>query len=161
MKNRVILYPGSFDPITYGHIDIINRCKKLADKLIIVVANNTRKESLLPIKERVGIIKELFSKDKSIEVYKEEGLIIESLKKFNSRVICRGLRKVSDYEYESSMAMMNNELNKDVETIFFITRPEYSFISSSMIKEIISNKGDIKQFVPSPVIKTLEKLQLL
>tara|TARA_B100002051_G_C16687311_1_gene613349 strand:+ start:478 stop:981 length:504 start_codon:yes stop_codon:yes gene_type:complete len=152
------IYPGSFDPITNGHIDIINRASALFDKLIIAVASNKSKESLLSKNERVEILRDSLSKNSKVEIDSFEGLLVDYAKKKNIFTIVRGLRTLSDFEYEFRMAIMNRNLDKSIETIFLMTDEKYSHISSSSIKEVYTLGGDISPFVPKPVVRNLNKI---
>ena len=152
------IYPGSFDPITNGHIDIINRASALFDKLIIAVASNKSKESLLSKNERVEILRDSLSENGKVEIDSFEGLLVDYAKKKNIFTIVRGLRTLSDFEYEFRMAIMNRNLDKSIETIFLMTDEKYSHISSSSIKEVYTLGGDISPFVPKPVVRNLNKI---
>tara|TARA_B100001540_G_C15656635_1_gene573593 strand:- start:238 stop:741 length:504 start_codon:yes stop_codon:yes gene_type:complete len=152
------IYPGSFDPITNGHIDIINRASALFDKLIIAVASNKSKESLLSKNERVEILRDSLSENSKVEIDSFEGLLVDYAKKKNIFTIVRGLRTLSDFEYEFRMAIMNRNLDKSIETIFLMTDEKYSHISSSSIKEVYTLGGDISPFVPKPVVRNLNKI---
>jgi len=157
------LFPGSFDPITYGHLDVIERASKLFDELIIGVAINEDKHSLFTIPERKKFI-ELACKEKkvkNIEVINFEGLLVSAVKNLKIDAVVRGLRAVSDFEFELQMALMNREIEKACETIFMMPSPDYSFVSSRIIKEVARLGGNISSFVPSIVSKALaEKKQL-
>ncbi|HBM16477.1 MAG TPA: pantetheine-phosphate adenylyltransferase [Lentisphaeria bacterium] len=160
---RRALFPGSFDPITYGHLDVIERASKLFDKLIIGVALNEDKHSLFTIPERKKFI-ELACKEKkigNIEIINFEGLLVTAVKELKIDAVVRGLRAVSDFEFELQMALMNREIEKACETIFMMPSPDYSFVSSRIIKEVARLGGNISSFVPSIVSKALaEKKQL-
>ena len=155
---KIAIYPGSFDPITNGHIDIINRASKLYDKLIIAVASNNSKKSLLSKKQRVDILEKSISNNK-IKIDSFEGLLVDYANKKNVYTIIRGLRTLSDFEYEFRMAIMNRNLNSSIETIFLMTDEKYSHISSSSIKEIYHLNGDIAPFVPDAVINKLYEIK--
>ena len=155
---KIAIYPGSFDPITNGHIDIINRASKLYDKLIIAVASNNSKKSLLSKKQRVDILEKSISNNK-IKIDSFEGLLVDYANKKNVYTIIRGLRTLSDFEYEFRMAIMNRNLNSSIETIFLMTDEKYSHISSSSIKEIYHLDGDIGPFVPDAVINKLNEIK--
>jgi pantetheine-phosphate adenylyltransferase len=149
------IYPGSFDPITLGHLDIIRRIHPLFDELTVVVANSQRKQYLFSLEERVQLIKENLGGLKGIKIDKSEGLIVDYAQKIGASVIVRGLRAVSDFEYETAMANMNRRLNDDIETMIVFTRPEYSFVASNMVKEIAHHGGNLKDLVPANVIQAL------
>ncbi len=152
---KVAIYPGSFDPITNGHLDILNRASNIFDKVIIAVARNSEKHGFLSVEERLNLIKESVKGMPNVEVDSFEGLTIEYAKKQGAQVLIRGLRAVSDFEYEMQLSQTNSALCEDLQTVFLITKPEYNFISSSTIKEILLNGGDISKFVPKPVFEYL------
>ena len=147
----VAIYPGSFDPITNGHIDILKSGSEIFDKVIIAVSYNVNKKGFLPIDKRVELIKKSVSHIKNVEVDTFTGLTVEYAKKQNADVLLRGLRTSFDFEYELQLSQTNNALYNDLKTVFLITKPEYNFISSSMVREILANKGDISKFVPEVV----------
>ncbi len=158
-KIKIAIYPGSFDPITNGHVDIINRASNLYDKLIITVASNNTKKALLSIDRRVDILNKTFSDKANIEIDYFNGLLVDYALRKNVFTIVRGLRTLSDFEYEFRMAIINRNLDKRIETIFLMTDEKYSHISSSSIKEIYNLNGNINQFVPKTVSKTLCNLK--
>ncbi len=153
---KIAVYPGSFDPITKGHIDILKNGAEIFDKVIIAVARNSEKNAFLTVEERVELIKKSVKDIENVEVDSFDGLTIEYAKKRNANVILRGLRAVSDFEYEMQLSQANSALSSDIKTIFMITKPKYNFISSSTIKEIYLNNGDISKFVPEPVYELLQ-----
>jgi len=152
---KIAIYPGSFDPITKGHLDILNTASEMFDKVIIAVANNSEKQGFLPVNTRVQLIKESVKDISNVEVDSFEGLTINYAHKKGATVLIRGLRAVSDFEYEMQLSQANSALAPDVKTVFLTTKPKYNFISSSTIKEIFLNGGDVSKFVPEPVAKTL------
>ncbi len=152
----IAIYPGSFDPITNGHLDILKNGSEIFDKVIIAVSYNLNKTGFLSINERVDLIKKSVSHLDNVEVDTFEGLTVEYAKKKNASILLRGLRTATDFEYELQLSQVNNALYKDLKTVFLITKPEYSFISSSMVREIIINNGDISKFVPSAVEEYLK-----
>ena len=156
---KVAIYPGTFDPITKGHIDIIVRSIKFVDKLIIAVSNNNKKNTLFKINERVEMVKEVLQDEKisNVEVDSFDSLLMAYASKKNASIIIRGLRAVSDFEYEFQMTGMNYKLNPTIETIFLMSSDKYQLISSKLIKEINSLNGDISQFVPKAVEKKIIK----
>lgn len=147
----VAIYPGSFDPITNGHLDILKSGAEIFDKVIIAVSYNANKKGFLTVDERVDLIKRSITHLPNVEVDFFEGLTVEYAKKQGADVLLRGLRTSFDFEYELQLSQANNALNKNLKTIFLITKPEFNFISSSMVKEILVNNGDISNFVPKPV----------
>lgn len=148
---RICVYPGSFDPITNGHIDIIERASYLFDKLIVGVLINTSKSPLFTVEERISLIKESCSHIKNVEVDSFEGLLIDFMKKKKATTIIKGLRAVSDFEYEFQMALMNRKLSSEIETIFMMTNSKYSYLSSSLVKEVAKFGGCVKGLIPSVV----------
>lgn len=152
---RTSIYPGSFDPITYGHIDIIDRASKITDKLIVAVLNNDEKKSLFTMEERIEMIKDAVKDYKNVEVESFGGLLVDYVKEKGANIIIRGLRAVTDFEYELQLAQTNRELYKDIDTIFMLTNLQYSYLSSSIVKQVASYKGDISKFVTPFVAKKL------
>ena len=153
---KTALFPGSFDPVTNGHLDVIERATKLFDKIIVTVAVNEEKNPMFNFEERKKLLEAVCEILPSVEIAVFEGLLIDAVKTFQADAVIRGLRAISDFEYEFQMAMMNRTLSDKCETIFLMPKPEYSFLSSRMIKEISSLGGDISPFVPVPVIKALK-----
>ncbi|MBR6301961.1 pantetheine-phosphate adenylyltransferase [bacterium] len=152
---KIAIYPGSFDPITKGHLDILKNASEIFDKVIIAVARNGEKKGFLTVDERVKLIKESVKDFDNVEVDSFEGLTIEYAKQHGAEVLIRGLRAVSDFEYEMQLSQTNSALCSDIKTVFLTTKPKYNFISSSTIKEILNNGGDISKFVPECVFKYL------
>lgn len=148
---KTALFPGSFDPVTNGHLDIIRRACQLCDRLIVAVAVNEAKAGLFPLAERQRLLDEVCRDLPKVEVAAFECLQIEAVRRFGADAVIRGLRAISDFEYEFQMAMMNRELSETHETLFLMTSPAYSFVSSRMIKEVAALGGDISPFVP-PVV---------
>jgi len=148
---KIAIYPGSFDPITKGHLDILKNAAEIFDKVIIAVAHNGNKKGFLTTEERVELIKQSIKDIPNVEVDSFSGLTIEYAKKHNAEVLIRGLRAVSDFEYEMQLSQANSALCSNIKTVFLTTKPEYNFISSSTIREILSNNGDISKFVPEAV----------
>lgn len=149
--------PGSFDPVTFGHLDIIQRARRLFDQVVVAVLKNQSKTFLFSLEERVKMLKEVTKDLPGVSVDFFSGLLVTYLKKVNARVIVRGLRALSDYEYELQMALTNHELDEDVETIFLASSARYSFLSSRMVKEVASMGGKISDFVPPFVEEKLRK----
>ena len=161
MKSNA-LYPGTFDPITYGHIDVIKKALKIVDKVIIAVSESSNKNYLFDINERLNIINNALFKDlkmnkSKIKVISFNSLTTDLCKKMNSTIILRGLRAVSDFEYEFQLAGMNRKLNKNIETLFLMSDVENQIISSRFVKEIVNLKGDIKKFTTKSTIKLLKR----
>ena len=155
---RKVLYAGSFDPITNGHLDLISRAAKLGDHLIVGVIENHSKKAFFSVDERKDMIAAATSHIPNIEVDDFSGLLADYVKKNNVDVVVRGLRATMDFEYEIQMAQMNARLyNNDVETIFLMTSPDYSFVSSSIVKEVFMLNGDIKGLVPDKVLEYMER----
>ncbi len=148
---KIAIYPGSFDPITYGHLDILENASKIFDKVIIAVAYNSAKRSFLTIEERLKLINESIKDIPNVSADSFEGLTVEYAKRQGAKVLIRGLRAVSDFEFEMQLSQTNSALYDEIKTVFLTTKPEYNFISSSTIKEILQNGGDISKFVPKPV----------
>ena len=159
--SKVAIYPGTFDPITFGHIDVIKKSLKLFEKIIVAVSDGENKDYLFDVEERIQIInKALFNdlklKRKKIEIISFTSLTTDLCKKYKSNIILRGLRAVSDFEYEFQLAGMNRKLNSDIETLFLMSDVENQIISSRFVKEIIKLKGDIKKFTTKSTIKLLK-----
>ena len=159
--NKVVIYPGTFDPITYGHIDVIKKALKLFDKIVVGVSNVSNKDYLFSSEERIEIVNKALFKDlnlnkKKITIVSFSSLTTDLCKKFKSNIILRGLRAVSDFEYEFQLAGMNRKLNKNIETIFLMSDVENQIISSRFVKEIVKLGGDIKKFTTKSTIKSLK-----
>ena len=148
---KIAIYPGSFDPITNGHLDILKSGSEIFDKVIIAVANNGDKKGFLKTEERIELIKKSITDLSNVEVDTFKGLTVDYAKKKGANILLRGLRTSFDFEYELQLSQTNNALSKDLKTVFLITKPEYNFISSSMVREVLLNHGDISQFVPKAV----------
>ena len=148
---KIAIFPGSFSPFTLGHQSIVDRALPLFDKIIIAVGKNSKKKQDFSIRERIEWIKTVYPNNKKIQVKQYEGLTVDLCKKEKAGFIIRGLRNPNDFMFEKNIAQMNKELNKDIETLFFVTPPELSHISSSLIREILKNKGDVKQFLPKAI----------
>ena len=148
---KIAIYPGSFDPITKGHLDVLQTGSEIFDKVIIAVSKNSSKTSFLSVEERVNLIKQSVGYLENVEVDSFEGLTVEYAKQKGAKVLLRGLRAVSDFEYEMQLSQTNSALCADIKTVFLITKPKYNFISSSTIKEVAIMGGDNAKFVPEPV----------
>ena len=160
--DKVVIYPGTFDPITHGHIDVIKKALKLFDKIVVAVSNVNNKDYLFTQEERLDIVNKALFKDlrfnkKKIVVISFNSLTTDLCKKFKSNIILRGLRAVSDFEYEFQLAGMNRKLNNNIETIFLMSDVENQIISSRFVKEIVKLNGDIKKFTTKSTIKSLKQ----
>lgn len=152
----IAIYPGSFDPITNGHIDIINRSAKKFDKVVVAILNNKDKNYLFSSQERLDILNEIFVSHVNIEIDSFDGLLVDYAKYIGADVVIRGLRAMTDFEYEMQMSMFNKKLMPELETMFLVTGDEFSFLSSSLVKEVASYGGDIQSFVPKVVVNRLK-----
>lgn len=158
MNRTRAVYPGSFDPLTNGHLDIIERASELYDEVTVALLINTSKKGLLSFEERLEILKTETERFENVKVDFFGGLLVEYCREKNIKVIIRGLRAVSDYEYEMQIAQMNRNLNNHVETVFLMTNTKYSFLSSSIVKEVAKFKGDISEIVPKCVEEKLKDI---
>lgn len=148
---KIAVFPGSFDPITTGHYDIIMRALPLFDKVIIAVGVNSQKKTLFTLDQRLEWLKDVFSRDEKVSIDYFEGLTAHYCNKINASYLIRGLRNASDFDYEKTISQLNNIVGKDLETVFFISRPEFGHISSTIVREIIKGKGDASPFLPPNV----------
>ncbi|MDD2980482.1 MAG: pantetheine-phosphate adenylyltransferase [Hespellia sp.] len=154
------IYPGSFDPVTLGHVDIIKRASRIVDELIVGVLNNNAKMPLFSVEERVKMLKEVTKDIPNIKILPFEGLLIECAHQVDAKLVIRGLRAIPDFEYELQMSQTNHKLEPDIETIFLTTSLEYSYLSSSTVREVAAFGGDISQFVPKAVaIELMKKME--
>lgn len=153
---RKAVYAGSFDPITFGHLDIIERTSKMYDHVYVCIGNNINKDYLFSVEERVQVTKELTKHLDNVSVEPSDRLIVDFVREKNAHVIVRGLRAVSDFEYEMTFATTNQMLAHDIETVFLMSRPTHSFVSSSLVKEIWRFGGDLEEFIAEPVISLLK-----
>lgn len=153
---NIAIYPGSFDPITKGHLDVLKTGSEIFDKVIIAVSRNSQKEGFLTVEERVELIKASIDGLDNVEVDSFEGLTVEYAKQKGAKVLLRGLRAVSDFEYEMQLSQTNSALSEEIKTVFLITKPKYNFISSSTVKDISLLGGDISKFVPEAVDEYLK-----
>ncbi|MFN5356218.1 MAG: pantetheine-phosphate adenylyltransferase [Bacteroidota bacterium] len=149
--SRIALFPGSFDPITVGHVDIVLRSAHLFDKLVIGVGNNSAKQYMFPLQDRIDWIRRTFSGDPRIEVISYTGLTVECCKEIGARFILRGLRAAPDFEYERSIAQMNRYMDQLIETVFMLSSPQFAPVSSTVVRDIIRHGGDVSTFVPEAV----------
>ena len=152
---RTAIYPGSFDPLTNGHLDVIERAIKLFDRVVVAVAKNESKQPLFTLKERVELVRRSVKHLKGVEADSFDCLLVDYVEEQNARAIVRGLRALSDFEFEFQLALMNRKLNEKIETIFMMPKDTYTFLSSRIIKEIARLGGDISGFVPAPVQEAL------
>lgn len=146
-----VIYPGSFDPITYGHLDIIERCSKKFEKVTVSILKNEAKNTLFTVEERLELLKKSVKKFENVEVDTFSGLLVDYAKQKGISTMIRGLRAVTDFEYELQMALMNRELDEDLETIFLMSSSKYTFLSSSVVKEVAKFDGDVSTIVPEVV----------
>ena len=160
---KVAVYPGSFDPFTNGHLDIVKRSLEVVDHLLIAVLKNSSKKNLFTIEKRLEIVKEVFEDDDRVKVDTFSGLLVDFCRERNIKIVVRGLRVVSDFDYEHAIYLMNNKLLKELETVFFMSKGENAFISSSIVKEVASYGGNVEDQVPPTVhahmMKTYENNQ--
>lgn len=154
---RIAVCPGSFDPITNGHVDIIKRGANIFDEVYVCVLNNSEKKSLFTTDERMELIKEATKEIPNVHVDSYNGLLVDYARKVNAKAILRGLRAVSDFEYELRITSMNKKLNEDIDTFFIMTKNQYSFLSSSIVKEVAKYNGNISDLVPPIVEKALKE----
>jgi pantetheine-phosphate adenylyltransferase len=155
MAQRVALYPGSFDPLTNGHLDILSRARRLADRVVVAVLENDEKVPLFTVAERIQMIQEIVGDEPAISVRSFSGLLVDCANQEGATLIVRGLRAVSDYEYELQMALMNRRLSPSVETVFLMAKEEFSYVSSRLVKEVARLKGDLTGLVPQSVRQRL------
>tara|TARA_Y100000748_G_scaffold285265_1_gene267676 strand:+ start:904 stop:1383 length:480 start_codon:yes stop_codon:yes gene_type:complete len=153
----IAVYPGTFDPITNGHTDLVDRGVKIFDKVIIAVAENPTKNTLFNISERINFIDKIFQNNKSVAIYPLNKLLVEFAKEHNATVILRGLRAVSDFEYEVQLASMNRSMEPNIESVFMSPAEKYGFLSSSIIKDIAKHGGDLSKFVNKDVLNALNQ----
>ncbi|HIA73216.1 MAG TPA: pantetheine-phosphate adenylyltransferase [Gemmatimonadetes bacterium] len=155
----VAIYPGSFDPITKGHEDLVRRTLRVTDRLVIAVSSTSTesKKHLFELEERLELIQKIFNKDERVEVRRFDGLLVDFARDLGAQVVIRGLRAVSDFDYELQMAQMNQELGPEIETLFLVPDVEYSFLSASLVREVASLGGDVSRFVSAPVLTRLKQ----
>ena len=154
---KTAVYPGSFDPVTNGHLDIIERASRICDKVVVGVLNNTSKTPLFPVEERADMLRRVTEDLPNVEVGAFSGLLVDFARENGANVIIKGLRTVADFEYEFQMALLNKTLNPDIETMFMMTNSKYSYISSSMVKELAGFNGDLTGLVPAQIINKIKQ----
>lgn len=154
---RIFVYPGSFDPVTNGHLDIIDRAAKICDKLIVAVLMNRSKTPVFTVEERLSFLKNVLGNRPNIEVTAFSGLLVDFMKEKKATTIIKGLRAVSDFEYEFQMALLNKNLDASIETLFMMTNIEYSYLSSSAVRELASHGGNIRDLVPDVIVDRIYK----
>jgi pantetheine-phosphate adenylyltransferase len=157
LKSKTAIYPGSFDPITHGHLDIIERAAKIFDRVIVCVMYNSAKKYLFSLEERAALIRECVAPFKNVEVDCFDGLLVEYAQQQESNIIVKGLRAFLDFEYEFQMALTNKHLDNDIETFFMVTNNKHSYISSSLVKELVKLKGEVSDFIPHNVEEAMQK----
>src|SRR5919112_542398 len=154
---RICLFPGTFDPVTYGHIDIIDRSLNLFDKIIIGVGVNANKKPMFSPEQRMNWVNEIYKNEPKIESITYDGLTVDCCKRVKANFILRGIRYVNDFEYEKAIADMNRSLDASIETIFLTCLPQYTSVASTLVRDVIRNGGDVSQFVPDVVLKTIQQ----
>lgn len=154
---RIALFPGTFDPVTFGHLDIIERGLPLFDKLYIGIGLNSNKAPMFSDKQRKQWLEEIFKDEPKIKVVVYEGLTVECCRKVKANYIVRGIRYVNDFEYEKAIADMNRSLDENIETVFLTCLPKYTSVASTLVRDVIKNGGDVSQFVPDAVLKTIQQ----
>lgn len=159
--SKTAVYPGSFDPITNGHLDIIKRASKIFDKLYVSILTNSAKTSAFSLEERLDMIRRVTAEYDNVEVDSFSGLLVNYLNKKNATIVVRGLRAVSDFEYEFQMALTNHKLEKNIETLFMMTSAKYSYLSSSIVKEVARHGGNLEDLVPDCLVREIaDKLKI-
>lgn len=154
---RIALFPGTFDPVTFGHLDIIERALPLFDKLYIGIGVNANKVPMFSAEQRIAWLNELFIKEPKVEAIIYEGLTVNSCRQVKANYILRGIRYVNDFEYEKAIADMNRSLDEEIETVFLTCLPKYTSVASTLVRDVIRNGGDVSQFVPDVVLQTIRQ----
>ncbi|HET9056946.1 MAG TPA: pantetheine-phosphate adenylyltransferase [Chitinophagaceae bacterium] len=157
MAQRICLFPGTFDPITIGHLDIINRSLNLFDKVVIGIGRNVNKVAMFSEDQRLGWIKEIYKNEPRVSSVVYDGLTVDCCKRVGANYILRGIRYVNDFEYEKAIADMNRSLDGNIETIFLTCLPQYTSVASTLVRDVMRNGGDATQFLPEVVVKSLKK----
>ena len=152
---KIAVFPGSFDPITVGHVSLVKRALPLFDKIIVAVGINSQKQTLFPLEKRLKWLESVFRNEPKVEIAQFEGLTAHFCTKIGAKFLLRGLRNASDFDYEKTISQLNYIVGKDLETVFLISLPEFSHISSTIVRELIKGQGDVRAFVPSEVIATV------
>ncbi len=158
-NKKIALYPGSFDPITNGHLDVLERASRMFDEVVIAVLNHPSKKPFLSVGERVNLIKEVIKDFQNVRVDSFDGLTVEYARKIGAKFLIRGLRTITDFEYEVQLCQTNQVIAHEIDTVFLSTRPEHNFISSSIVRELSTHNTDISKFVPKNVVEYLKKSQ--
>lgn len=149
---KIAIFPGSFDPITQGHVDLVRRAAPLFDKIIVAIGVNSQKKYLFSLEQRLNWLEQVFADDDNVEVGQFEGLTVNYCKEQGARYLLRGLRNASDFDYEKTISQLNYIVGDEIETLFLISRPEYSHISSTIVREIVKGKGNISSFIPAEIL---------
>jgi pantetheine-phosphate adenylyltransferase len=157
MISTVAIYPGTFDPITYGHIDVVHRAAAMFSRVIVLVAQNSSKAPLLPLQDRLDLVRSVFRESTNAEVDSFDGLLVEYARRVGATVLVRGLRAVSDFEYEFQMALTNRKLSRTIDTVFLVPDERYTYLNSSIVREVARLGGDVSGFVPPIVRRRLER----
>ncbi|MEO6328011.1 MAG: pantetheine-phosphate adenylyltransferase [Ginsengibacter sp.] len=152
---RICLFPGTFDPVTLGHIDIIDRALPLFDRLIIGIGRNTNKEPMFSEERRLGWLREIYKNEPKVRAVTYDGLTVDCCKRNNAQFILRGIRYVNDFEYEKAIADMNRSLDGNIETVFLTCLPQFTSVASTLVRDVIRNSGDVSKFLPSVVLRNL------
>jgi len=158
VNHRRAIYPGSFDPVTFGHLDVISRASHLFESVIVAVATGEGKKPLFTVADRIGMLKESTSDNPAVEVVSLDGLLVDFARSRNVFTVIRGLRAVSDFEFEFQMALMNRKLESRLETVFLTPKEDYTYLSSRIVKEVARLGGDVSPFVPAPAAKKLREI---